>query len=161
MGVLRIRDKKTGTFVEIPALRGAQGKDGMQGNPGEKGDDGITPHIGDNGNWFVGETDTGKPSRGEKGNKGDTGGKGDTGATGAKGAKGDKGDTPVKGVDYWTTADKNEMISAAATISGAKEGSIIAADKNGKTCASGRTIASLGTGATYKLSGGTLYITTL
>ncbi len=25
---------------------------------------GITPHIGDNGNWYIGNTDTGKPSRG-------------------------------------------------------------------------------------------------
>ena len=40
---------------------------------------GITPTIGDNGNWYLGSTDTGKPSRGEKG---------DTGATGATGADG-------------------------------------------------------------------------
>lgn len=32
-----------------------------------KGADGITPTIGDNGNWYIGPTDTGKPSRGEKG----------------------------------------------------------------------------------------------
>lgn len=32
-----------------------------------KGAAGITPHIGDNGNWYLGTTDTGKPSRGEKG----------------------------------------------------------------------------------------------
>lgn len=32
---------------------------------GFRGDDGITPHIGENGNWWVGDTDTGKPSRGE------------------------------------------------------------------------------------------------
>ena len=31
---------------------------------GPKGADGVTPHIGDNGNWFIGNTDTGKPSRG-------------------------------------------------------------------------------------------------
>ena len=31
------------------------------------GADGITPNIGDNGNWYLGATDTGKPSRGEKG----------------------------------------------------------------------------------------------
>ena len=31
------------------------------------GKDGITPHIGDNGNWYLGDTDTGKPSRGETG----------------------------------------------------------------------------------------------
>lgn len=46
------------------------------------GADGITPTIGNNGNWFLGDTDTGKPSRGEKGDKGDTGA---TGATGADG----------------------------------------------------------------------------
>lgn len=34
-----------------------------------KGDDGTTPHIGDNGNWFIGDTDTGKPSRIEDGVK--------------------------------------------------------------------------------------------
>ena len=25
----------------------------------ENGKDGVTPHIGDNGNWFIGDTDTG------------------------------------------------------------------------------------------------------
>ena len=49
---------------------------------------GITPTIGDNGNWFLGATDTGKPSRGEKGDTGPRGEKGDTGATGATGADG-------------------------------------------------------------------------
>lgn len=29
-----------------------------------------------------------------------------------KGDKGDKGDTPVKGVDYYTEADKAEMVNA-------------------------------------------------
>lgn len=37
---------------------------------GLKGDDGITPTIGENGNWFLGDIDTGKPSRGEKGEAG-------------------------------------------------------------------------------------------
>lgn len=37
---------------------------------GLKGDDGITPTIGENGNWFLGDVDTGKPSRGEKGEAG-------------------------------------------------------------------------------------------
>ena len=34
------------------------------------GADGITPTIGDNGNWYLGDTDTGKPSRGDKGSDG-------------------------------------------------------------------------------------------
>lgn len=32
-----------------------------------KGADGITPTIGANGNWYIGDDDTGKPSRGEQG----------------------------------------------------------------------------------------------
>ena len=52
------------------------------------GDDGITPHIGENGNWYLGETDTGKPSRGEPGY------------------------TPQKGTDYYTEADKTEMVNS-------------------------------------------------
>ena len=31
--------------------------------------------------------------------------------TGLKGDKGDKGDQPVKGVDYWTQEDIQEMIA--------------------------------------------------
>ena len=34
---------------------------------GPQGTDGITPSIGNNGNWYIGTTDTGKPSRGESG----------------------------------------------------------------------------------------------
>ena len=37
------------------------------------GADGLTPTIGDNGNWYLGDADTGKPSRGEKGDKGSGG----------------------------------------------------------------------------------------
>ena len=40
---------------------------------GANGADGITPTIGENGNWYLGDTDTGMPSRGDKGDKGDKG----------------------------------------------------------------------------------------
>ena len=43
------------------------------GLKGDKGTDGTTPHIGDNGNWYLGTTDTGKPSRGAKGDPGKNG----------------------------------------------------------------------------------------
>ena len=46
---------------------------GDKGNTGAAGADGKTPYVGDNGNWFVGSDDTGKPSRGAKGDKGDPG----------------------------------------------------------------------------------------
>ena len=85
-------------------IKGPQGNPGEKGNPGEtgaKGADGVTPTIGTNGNWYLGDTDTGKPSRGEKGDKGD---KGDPGAQGPAGA------TPVKGTDYFTAADKAALV---------------------------------------------------
>lgn len=37
---------------------------------GEQGNDGITPHIGDNGNWFVGDSDTGVKAQGPAGQNG-------------------------------------------------------------------------------------------
>ena len=40
---------------------------------GEKGNDGETPRIGDNGNWFVGNRDLGIKAKGEKGNDGQNG----------------------------------------------------------------------------------------
>lgn len=59
--------------ADLKGADGAPGKDGADGTDGAKGADGITPHIGDNGNWYIGSTDTGKPSRGATGAKGDTG----------------------------------------------------------------------------------------
>lgn len=43
-----------------------------------------------------------------RGAKGDVGDKGDTGE---KGEKGDKGDAPIKGVDYFTEEEKEELLS--------------------------------------------------
>lgn len=43
----------------------------LQGPTGPKGDDGVTPHIGANGNWWIGETDTGTPATGPEGPQGD------------------------------------------------------------------------------------------
>lgn len=45
----------------------------LKGQDGVSGADGITPHIGDNGNWFIGETDTNKPSQGANGANGNDG----------------------------------------------------------------------------------------
>ena len=52
---------------------GHKGDKGTDGANGKDGTNGITPTIGTNGNWYLGTTDTGKPSRGEKGDKGDPG----------------------------------------------------------------------------------------
>lgn len=60
-------------LIAVADLKGADGK------PGAAGADGVTPHIGDNGNWYVGSTDTGKPSRGATGADGITPHIGDNG----------------------------------------------------------------------------------
>jgi hypothetical protein len=69
---------------------------GDKGEKGDKGDKGDTGPVGQQG------------AKGDKGDKGDTG---DTGATGADGKDGADGTTPIRGVDYWTEADKNEIKS--------------------------------------------------
>ena len=66
------------------------------------GADGITPTIGENGNWYLGDTDTNKPSRGEtgaRGEKGDTGAQGPQGEMGPQGPQGEKGATGATGAD--------------------------------------------------------------
>lgn len=52
--------------------------------------------------------------RGEKGEKGDTGAAGRDGKDGERGEAGAAGYTPQKGVDYWTAADKQEIIDEVA-----------------------------------------------
>ena len=81
---------------------GADGKDGAAGTPGKdgtNGTNGITPTIGANGNWFLGSTDTGKPSRGATGAKGDPGDPGAKGDPGEPGAAGEDGITPTIGTN--------------------------------------------------------------
>lgn len=103
------------------------------GPQGEPGKDGITPHIGENGNWFIGDEDTGKSSRGEPGAPfvysdftdeqlaaltgptGPQGPQGPPGETGATGPTGPAGYTPQKGTDYWTASDKAEMVNDVLT----------------------------------------------
>ncbi len=77
---------------------GAAGKDGAAGPAGPqgpKGDDGDTPYIGSNGNWWIGETDTGVSAAGSGeggGVQGPPGPKGDKGDPGEQGPKGDQGE---------------------------------------------------------------------
>ncbi|WP_425597586.1 collagen-like triple helix repeat-containing protein, partial [Uruburuella suis] len=56
---------------------------------------GITPHIGDNGNWWIGDTDTLKPARGEQGIQGL---RGERGLQGERGAQGDRGIQGLQGI---------------------------------------------------------------
>lgn len=61
------------TWENVIALADLKGAPGENGAPGKPGADGLTPHIGENGNWYLGDEDTGKPSRGAPGAKGDPG----------------------------------------------------------------------------------------
>lgn len=78
------------------------GKDGNTGPQGPKGDTGDTGSQGPKG-------DTG--GTGPQGPKGDTGDIGPQGPNGATGPRGPAGHTPVKGTDYWTAADKAEIVA--------------------------------------------------
>lgn len=100
--------------------QGIQGEMGPQGPQGPKGDTGEQGPIGPEGpkgaDGLPGE-------QGPKGDQGERGEKGETGATGPKGEKGDQGETgpqgpegpagytPVKGTDYFTEADKTELVA--------------------------------------------------
>ena len=75
-GQSSVEEDKTVTPVTVQKSDGSSesfnveaknGIDGQNGKDGVNGQDGITPTIGENGNWYLGETDTGKPSRGEVG----------------------------------------------------------------------------------------------
>ena len=80
--------------------------DELDGKVGTGGGNGLTPHIGDNGNWWIGNTDTLKPARGEqglqgvrgeRGLQGERGAQGLQGAAGVKGDKGEQGEPGAKG----------------------------------------------------------------
>ena len=65
--------------------------DELDGKVGTGGGNGLTPHIGDNGNWWIGDTDTLKPARGEQGIQGLRGERGLQGERGAQGERGIQG----------------------------------------------------------------------
>lgn len=101
--------------------QGEPGEDGADGLPGTDGEDGITPHIGENGNWWIGETDTGKPSRGaagapgEQGPQGEQGPAGPAGEQGPQGEAGPQGPQGIPGDDYvLTDADMQKIAEQAA-----------------------------------------------
>ena len=99
LSVLKGLDGKDGADGKdgINGKDGADGKDGTNGQNGSDGADGNTPFIGENGNWWIGETDTGVKAAGTDGTDGVDGTDGEKGDKGDKGAKGDKGDAGQNG----------------------------------------------------------------
>ena len=120
-------------------------EDYLKANPpgtGADEKDGITPTIGKNGNWYLGSTDTGKPSRGADGTPGATGA---PGKDGAPGADGKDGITPTIGKNgnwYLGSTDTGKPSRGAGGTPGAagasgKDGSPGADGKDGITPAIG------------------------
>ena len=109
----------SGAHYSSGSLRGPQGVKGSPGVAGAPGTDGITPTIGTNGNWFLGSTDTGKPSRGVKGEQGVQGEKGDTGAQGEPGKDGSPGAAGAPGA---TGTTFTPSVSADGTLSWTNDG---------------------------------------
>ena len=87
--------KTDGTTSTFYVRNGSRGSTGPAGSDGQ---DGVSPTIGDNGNWYVGQTDTGVAATGPQGIQGETG------PTGAEGY------TPVRGTDYWTAEDQQAIV---------------------------------------------------
>lgn len=82
---------------EFNVMNGTNGTNGKDGTDGTDGTDGITPTIGANGNWYLGDADTGKPSRGANG------------TNGTNGTNGKDGATWYEGIDYPIGAKSNDL----------------------------------------------------
>jgi hypothetical protein len=128
--VITITDKSGTTTATV--TDGKDGKNGTNGTDGTDGTDGITPTIGANGNWYLGNADTGKPSRGAAGETGAAGKSAyasaqDGGFTGTE-AQFNKGlsvmgqvdgveDTDVLGIDTTVTQNSGKLITSGAVYS--------------------------------------------
>ena len=103
-------------LYDLSVLKGLDGKDGTDGATGK---DGKTPFIGENGNWWIGETDTGVKAAGIDGEKGD---KGDPGADGAPGKDGVQGPAGADGTPGQDGTTFTPSVSAAGVLSWTNDG---------------------------------------
>ena len=99
-----------GHRVVITDVNGPESFDVMNGKEGPQGIQGPIGPEGPQG------------EQGPIGPQGEQGIQGIQGIQGEKGDKGDKGDTPQKGVDYYTEADKAEMVTAVLNAINPAEG---------------------------------------
>lgn len=105
----------SGTISQwLTSLKGQPGGKGDPGEKGKDGQDGTTPHIGSNGNWYLGERDTGVQAQGPKGNPGADGKDGVPGKDGAPGKNGTNGKdglTTAVNIGGATTQHVNGLIT--------------------------------------------------
>ena len=97
--------KESGAFK---GEKGEKGDDGKNGTNGVDGKDGISATHKWNGTILTVTSASGSSSANLKGDKGEAGANGKDGTNGKDGAD---GHTPVRGKDYWTDADKAEIVS--------------------------------------------------
>ena len=83
---------------------GQNGQDGQPGRDGQNGTNGESPRIGENGNWWVGNTDLGVKAQGVQGQKGQDGQPGRDGQNGTSPRIGDNGNWWVGNEDTGKTA---------------------------------------------------------
>lgn len=89
------------------------GPQGEPETPGQDGGDGVSIEYRWNGTelGIKREDEVNYQYANLKGEKGDQGDQGIQGPKGDKGDKGDSGYTPIRGTDYWTSADKADIVS--------------------------------------------------
>ena len=113
MEILKI--KINGVWQTVPAIKGTDGKPGTNGKPGVDGFSPIAKVETITNGATITITD-------KNGTTTATILNGTKGADGGPGPKGDPGTTPVKGVDYYTETDKQEMVQLVlAAIPSAEE----------------------------------------
>ena len=95
VGAISQDDLQEATNEALAQAKASGEFDGQQGQKGDKGEPGP---------------------RGEKGEQGEPGPAGPAGADGQPGEPGADGKTPIKGTDYFTEADKQEIAEAAAGL---------------------------------------------
>ena len=108
------------------------------------GPSGASPYIGENGNWFVGELDTGVQAQGAQGPKGEQGPQGAQGPKGEQGPQGDTGATGAKGdtgACVYNLLDNSDFVHpvAQAGVNGAHGATGYAVDRWNRT--SGATVS--------------------
>ncbi|MDM8270264.1 hypothetical protein [Thermophilibacter provencensis] len=120
-------------LIALSALQGIKGDKGDKGDPGEDGD---TPYIGDNGNWWIGTTDTGIKASGTDGSNGSNG---SDGKDGQDGKDGTDGLTPYVGSNgnWWIGTTDTGIKAAGTNGANGKNGT------NGKNGADGVGIADI------------------
>lgn len=112
------------------------------GEAGKDGEDGLTPHIGENGNWWVGNTDTGVSAKGDKG---------DTGARGADGVSPTASVTQTDDGAEFTVTDASG--TTTATIRNGTDGRDGAPGAPGKDAVVDATLTQDGQAADAKVTG--------